>query len=88
MYGALYRNLTLTVESLKWPGIFYARRLAVGVVTAGIANFAFQSHICMYLSIMVGGYVMSARPISNSSEQRLEAFNEVTCTLHDLNRFL
>jgi hypothetical protein len=68
MYGVLYRNLTLTVESLKWPGIFYARRLAVGVVTGGIANFTFQSHICMYLSIMVGGYVIGTSPISNSSD--------------------
>jgi len=58
MYGTLYKNLTLNAESLKWPGIFYARRLAVGVVSAAITNFTFQSHICMYLSVMVGGYVI------------------------------
>ena len=78
MYGALYKNLTLAVESLKWPGIFYARRLAVGVLTAVIENFIIQSNICMYLSIMVCGYVMSVRPIGNSSDQKLEAINEVT----------
>ena len=32
----------------------------------------------MYLSIMVAGYVMSLRQISNSLDQKLEAINEVT----------